>query len=233
MTTHGAASSVAFSRPFLIVVVPVAYLTALALAIMAATSGGGSPVATASLDAIHLKPHRSHPVAHRAPKPERRVASPKPTPRLVAARRIVPALEVPVRTFAPVVSRSAERVTMTPPPPALVVRIASVTTPESMQAAINSCSGPVEILWNDSQWGFHPTEIAEHDYCGGTAFSALSAGQRVQVVGGDLSGTYLVNGDRRFVALGSSPQELDGIGDIALQTCVPGGLILIGLDRIG
>lgn len=97
-----------------------------------------------------------------------------------------------------------------------------------MQSAINACTGPVEIVW-----GNLPPEVAEHDYCGGSAFSSLSAGERVRVIGGNLSGTYVVNGQRRFATAGSSADLLRGIGDIALQTCVPGGVILIGLDRVG
>lgn len=119
------------------------------------------------------------------------------------------------------------------PNPVLVVRIASVVTPATMQSAINACQGPVEILWSTDpfQWGSHPDEIAEHDYCGGTDFSSLAAGQQVQVIGGNLTGLYVVNGNRRFAGPGSSADLLDGMGAVVLQTCVPDGVVLVGLDR--
>ena len=141
------------------------------------------------------------------------------------------------RSALPIASRSYERWRphAASDTTSLVVRIWTVATPDNMQSAINSCDGPVEINWRSdpSKWGSHPDEIAEHDYCGGAEFRSLRRGQRVRVAGGDLSGLYVVNGDRRFAYAGSSADMLNGLGAIVLQTCVPGGVVLIGLDRVG
>ncbi|MGN6721024.1 MAG: hypothetical protein ACTHJM_00250 [Marmoricola sp.] len=230
MTTQWGAGPVAPKRFFLGVVVPLLYIAAMTITVMIASSGHGKHAALASSESIRLeavrdtpiaKPRTRHTQVHRlvtkrlAPRPHRpkAVSTPTPTPQYVA----------------PVVSRSASRPILEEQPPvSLVIRVASVTTPATMQAAINECNGPVEIVW-----GFVPTEIAEHDYCGGAAFSSLFAGQRVQVVGGSMAGTYVVNDQRRFAAAGSSADQLSGIGDLALQTCVSDGVVLIGLDRVG
>lgn len=140
----------------------------------------------------------------------------------------IPALE-------PAVSRSSDRkpAVVANSASVFVVRITRVATPQTMQSAIDACTGPVEILWSNDRfrWGAHPDEIAEHDYCGGSEFSSLAKGQRVRVIGGTLSGRYVVNGYRRFARAGSPAQLLNGLGAIVLQTCVPDGVVLVGLDR--
>lgn len=110
----------------------------------------------------------------------------------------------------------------------LLLRVARVVRPADMQDAINSCVGPVEILW-----GSHPLEIAQHDYCGGGWFATLVDGQEVRVTGGELTGLFRVDGSRRWERDGASADSLDGLGDLVLQTCVPGGVELVGLERIG
>jgi hypothetical protein len=224
MTTHGAATTRPPRRIFLGLVVPLLYILALAAAVSLASGGtkARSPQMTLATDHVRAKAmHRTH-HAKRATRPHRHVA--KPTVRRSHAPRVVstppPVIDVPV-------SRSDDRVAVAEVAPALVIHIAAVTGPLGMQSAINSCQGPVEIVW-----GVYPTEIAQHDYCGGSAFSALTAGQQVQVIGGGLTGTYVVNGDFRYASVGSSASQLDGIGDIALQTCVTDGVILVGLDRV-
>lgn len=227
MTTPWAAGPVFPKRLFLGVVVPVLYILALAVAVVTASNGrdGHAPSASMTLVGVRAEPSAK---PHAKPKHVVRRAEPKPSTRplhRVQTEVIRPPVQ---RDVEPVVSRSAYRAVVEESQRvALVVRVASVTTPATMQAAINRCDGPVEI-----DWGFLPTEIAEHDYCGGSAFSALSAGQQVQVVGGSMAGRYVVNGERRFAAAGSSAYQLDGIGDLALQTCVSGGVILVGLDRV-
>lgn len=228
MTTPWAAGPVFPKRLLLGVVVPVLYILALAITVVAASGGRDGHAPSASMTLVGV---RAEPVAKPHTKPKHVVQRTEPKPFTRPLHRVTTvAMRPPVQHHVePVVSRSAYRpVIEESPSVALVVRVASVTTPATMQAAINQCHGPVEI-----DWGFLPTEIAEHDYCGGSAFSALSAGQQVQVVGGSMAGRYVVNGQRRFAAAGSSAYQLDGLGDLALQTCVSGGVILVGLDRVG
>lgn len=112
------------------------------------------------------------------------------------------------------------------------IRVADVVTPASMQQAIDRCIGPVEIVRQLPAWAPHTTEIAEHNMCGGAAFDSLRRDQRIEILGGGLTGTYVVNGRHRFVTRGSSAAALDGLGDLDLQTCLGSGIIIIGLSRI-
>lgn len=212
-------------------VVPILYLLALVAAVMLATATrhhartGWTPAAAKLTQRTHAPARRErrvvhHRVSHRAP---------------AAHRASVPAHLESASNVEPAVSRSSDRLVPSPAPhPALVIRIAAVATPSTMQSAINACDGPVEIAWSSDpfQWGALPNEIAEHDYCGGAVFDSLAAGQRVEVVGGDLGGLYVVNGNRRFATAGASADVLSGVGDVVLQTCVPNGVVLVGLDRV-
>lgn len=216
---------------------PVAYLLALAMAVTMAIATPGQIVhqeaqefALRSSEAplsLHRPPRRQH---------RQRVRSLMPVRRVPRSHYRVRRMFSTWHRALPAVSRSGER----PPTPVpsseavLVIRIWTVATPDNMQTAINSCRGPVEINWRSdaSRWRVHPDEITEHDYCGGSVFRSLRRGQRVHVIGGDLSGRYVVNGKRRFASPGSSADALNSVGEIVLQTCVPGGVVLIGLDRV-
>lgn len=233
MTTSWAATPLPSRRFLLAWVVPPAYVLALTMAVMAASGGEIKQQPTAAPAALHVAGKRRLPALRHAPRRHLRVhhhrtarRAAAPVAKRTPVTRVVSAVEV---------SRSSYRSAPVPQPtPDLVIRIATVATPDTMQEAINACQGPVEIDWAREpwRWGLHPSEIAEHDYCGGSSFRALTTGQRVQVIGGDLGGFYVVDGNRRYAAAGSSAALLDGIGDIAVQTCVPGGVILIGLERV-
>lgn len=88
------------------------------------------------------------------------------------------------------------------------------------------CLGPVEY----SASGV--AVVVEHNYCGGARFLAVTTGELVHINGGDLTGTYRVNGARRLVPRGSSTDVLLGLGDVVLQSCQGGGIGLVGLTRI-
>lgn len=141
------------------------------------------------------------------------------------------------RTSAPVLSRSALRAavaTSTASTPAPKLRVASgaaiwisaVTQPNTAQAAADACRGPIEILWPGL-----PTEIAEHDYCGGAWFNSVTTGERIRVIGGTIPGEYVVNGRRLLVSHGTAASALSGLGDLVLQTCVGSRMVLVGLSR--
>lgn len=227
MTTPAAAGRSMPRRLFLARVVPVWYVLALMMAavLARASMSPAEPTKTETLQPVssRVKPvSKVHHHAHRVARPVRhhvtrpRLEPPAPRPVVAAPKRV-----------ESVVSRSDDRRQTPPPAVSLVITIASIASPATMQSAINDCLGPVEI-----DWGYFPTEIAEHDFCGGSAFSSLSTGQRVRVVGGGMPGVYVVNGQRRFAAAGSSADQLNGMGDIVLQTCVSDGVILVGLDRV-
>lgn len=233
MRTPWAARSPARRPIFLRFVVPILYLLALTGAVIAARDR-----AVVDVRSVELSQAPARTVSAAAARSVRATIFRPTAPERVArhrARRL--ALVAPVRNMTPVISRSASRSALVPSAEStpFVLRIASITTPATMQAAINACDGPVAIDWSADprRWGVHPMEIAEHDYCGGAAFTSLATQRQVRVVGGGLSGLYVVDGLRRFVPSGASASELDGLGDIALQTCVSDGMILVGLDRIG
>ncbi|MGN6162444.1 MAG: hypothetical protein ACTHOG_12185 [Marmoricola sp.] len=222
-------------RFFLAFVVPVAYLLALALAALTALApaSGTRSATAATVSQVLSKRHPSSSRRIPAHSPHRARHRARLSTHRWTLRRATPA---PAQQAFDVISRSDVRLDTVPTPhTSMVVRIAAVTTPRTMQAAIDACRGPVEIDWNSDglRWGWHPSEIAEHDFCGGSRFESLRRGQRVEVIGGTLGGTYVVNGNRRYATAGSSAEQLNGIGDIAMQTCLAKGLILIGLDRIG
>jgi len=226
-------------RFFLAFVVPVIYILALAMAALSASGTPPSARVPAALTVSQVVGKRQVPAVRRTARHTHRhrrgVHAPsgarRPRPALIAVNRPVPT----VRAASVPISRSAPRPPAPEPAPALTIRIAELATPATMQTAIDACRGPVEIDWNADplRWGLHPNEIAEHDYCGGARFPALTTGERVKVIGGTVGGLYVVNGHRRYALPGAPAEQLDGIGDIALQTCLPHGLVLIGLDRIG
>lgn len=234
MTTVCAAGSAALRRPLLGVVVPLLYLLALTGAVIAARDRADTDARPVELSRAATRTAQVAPPA----RTERsaRVLTPRTHTRIERRRARRHAVVETIPAAAPVVSRSEIRPApaVLADPAAFMLRIASVTTPATMQAAIDACQGPVEIDWraDPSRWGVHPSEIAEHDYCGGAAFKSLATGREVRVIGGGLSGLYVVNGLRRFVPSGAWASELDGMGDIALQTCVSNGMVLVGLNRI-
>lgn len=151
-----------------------------------------------------------------------------------ATPSVAPATERPAeisRSSARTAPRRAPRTTastktVTAPKSAdRVVRIAGVATSADMQRKLDACNGPIQINWST-----HTTEIAQHDYCGGSWMSKVSTGQRITVVGGTISGTYVVNGNRRTVSKDSSASALDGLGSLVLQTCVGSRMVLVGLS---
>lgn len=111
----------------------------------------------------------------------------------------------------------------------ITITVVEVTTAAGGQAAVNRCAGPVEVQYG--RWGY-PNDIIQHDYCGGAWMAFIRAGTRIRIVGGTEPGLYVANGNRRLVPKDSRVSFLQGIGDVALQTCEGSQLALIGLTRI-
>ena len=155
------------------------------------------------------------------------VAAPRP-----AARRVASSISrSTVRSTAEVSPPAPRTPARTPartqrPTTGVVIRVTAVTNPNDAQAAADACRGPIEILWPGL-----PTEIAQHDYCGGAWFDSVTTGERIEVSGGTMPGLFVVNGRRRVVNHGTSASILSGLGDLVLQTCVGSQMILVGLDR--
>lgn len=107
----------------------------------------------------------------------------------------------------------------------------SVMGPTSMSgsdALLDLCQGPVGIELG----GEHPLLVAEHDYCGGSAWMwKLREGDVVRLDGpGVTADTYVVtslsNGRRREARISDLPQG----ADVVLQTCVSETeIVLLGL----
>lgn len=95
---------------------------------------------------------------------------------------------------------------------------------------LDLCSGPVAIDLGSS----YPLLVAEHDYCGGSAWiSRLADGDVVELTGDGVDpGIFVVSaveyGQRRVARFGDMPAAT-----IVLQTCVSETkIIMVGLDPV-
>ena len=96
---------------------------------------------------------------------------------------------------------------------------------------IDACDGPVAINLGPS----HPVLVAQHDYCGGSAWmSRLDMGDAVKLAGhGVKSGTYVVTEIRFQIRLKARVSDLPDT-DVVLQTCLTEDtkkMVLVGLER--
>ncbi len=106
--------------------------------------------------------------------------------------------------------------------------VAATTMPGS-GVMLDLCQGPVAIDLGEK----YPTLLAEHDYCGGSAWMPkLAVGEAVALDGdGVEAGTYVVT------SVGHAPRGTARysdlpVGDVVLQTCVSKTqIVLVGLER--
>ncbi len=198
-------------------------LSGLALAVAALVSvtsaAGESPASAAT----------APPVVAAAPIVSLALATPTaaPTERPATVSRAADrtAARKPARTPVRTQKAAAPKTAAPKPRPARVIRIAGTATSADMQQKLDACNGPIQV-----NWAAHTTEIAQHNYCGGAWFDKVSAGQLITVEGGSIAGTYVVNGNRRYVGKGASASSLDGLGSLVLQTCVGSRMVLVGLS---
>ena len=104
------------------------------------------------------------------------------------------------------------------------------TTMPGSGVMLDLCRGPVAIDLGDT----YPLLIAEHDYCGGSAWiSQLSEGDGVQLGGeGVDAGRYVVTevgyGERRVARFSDMPSAT-----MVLQTCISETkIIMVGLEPV-
>ncbi len=105
--------------------------------------------------------------------------------------------------------------------------IAKFTDLESVDAALDACAGPVAVYLGEGR----PKLVAEHDYCGGSAWMPkLDANDIVQLTGpGVEAGLYKAETIKYVPRYDSTVDDMPD-GDVVLQTCVSKTrMVLVGL----
>ena len=117
----------------------------------------------------------------------------------------------------------------TPTPVAKFTRtIWASTTLNRSELMLDFCRGPISIDLGDAR----PVLVAEHDYCGGTAWMPrLETGDAVKLSGDGVErGTYVVTEIDHAVRGKAKVKDLPQT-DLVLQTCVtPEKMVLVGLE---
>lgn len=133
-----------------------------------------------------------------------------------------------VTTSATISQTTLPRVTA-PPDPRFSRDIFAAADLDDSIRYIDKCAGPVAIDVGDDQ----PVLIAEHDYCGGSAWiSELSDGDAVSLSGpGVNDGLYVVQRQKVETRGKADVGDLPA-GDVVLQTCISKTeLVLVGLTK--
>jgi hypothetical protein len=115
------------------------------------------------------------------------------------------------------------------PDPKFTRTIYATSTLARSELMLDFCRGPIAVdLGHD-----RPVLVAEHDFCGGSAWMPrLGEGDAVKLSGdGVEDGTYVVSTIEHAVRGQAKVRDLPDT-DIVLQTCVtPKQMVLVGLDR--
>jgi hypothetical protein len=95
--------------------------------------------------------------------------------------------------------------------------VAKYTDLDSVDPALDACAGPVAVYLGDHR----PLLVAEHDYCGGSAWMPrLRANDVVQLTGrGVEPGLYTTVAVKHVPRYDSKLKDLPE-GDVVLQTCI-------------
>ncbi len=105
--------------------------------------------------------------------------------------------------------------------------IAKVSGLDDVDAALNACAGPVAVYLGHK----HPLLVAEHDYCGGSAWMPkLKANDVVQLTGrGVEAGLYTAEVVKYVPRYDSTLEDMPDT-DVVLQTCISRTrMVLVGL----
>lgn len=105
--------------------------------------------------------------------------------------------------------------------------IAKVTSLDGVDPALDACAGPVAVWLGNG----HPILVAEHDYCGGSAWMPkIRSNDVVQLTGpGVEPGLYRAETIKYVPRYDSKVKDMPD-GDIVLQTCVSRTrMVLVGL----
>lgn len=117
-----------------------------------------------------------------------------------------------------------------PAPPRFARTTVVETSLAGSTAALDRCVGPVAVALGDDR----PVLVAEHDYCGGSAWiSRLRLGDTVRLDGAGVEAdTYVVTEigtDRR----GEAKVKNLPAADVVLQTCIsPEDIVLVGVEKL-
>lgn len=106
--------------------------------------------------------------------------------------------------------------------------IYATSTLARSELMLDFCRGPIAIDVGDHR----PVLVAEHDYCGGTAWMPkLAKGEAIKLSGdGVKDGTYVVTTIEHGIRGKTKVRELPD-ADIVLQTCVTTDkMILVGME---
>jgi hypothetical protein len=115
------------------------------------------------------------------------------------------------------------------PDPRFTRTIYATSTLARSELMLDFCRGPIAVDLGDDR----PVLVAEHDFCGGSAWMPkLGEGEAVKLSGdGVEDGTYVVSTIELAVRGQAKVRDLPDT-DIVLQTCVtPKTMVLVGLDR--
>jgi hypothetical protein len=105
--------------------------------------------------------------------------------------------------------------------------IAKFTDLDGVDPALDACAGPVAVYLGDQR----PVLVAEHDYCGGSAWMPkIDANDVVQLTGpGVEAGLYMAETIKYVPRYDSKLRDMPD-GDVVLQTCVSRTrMVLVGL----
>jgi hypothetical protein len=105
--------------------------------------------------------------------------------------------------------------------------IAKFTDLKSVDPALDACAGPVAVYLGEGR----PKLVAEHDYCGGSAWmSKIDANDVVQLTGpGVEAGLYAAETIKYVPRYDSTVNDMPD-ADVVLQTCISKTeMVLVGL----
>lgn len=99
---------------------------------------------------------------------------------------------------------------------------------DGVDPALDACAGPVAVDLGDG----HPVLVAEHDYCGGSAWiPKLESDDVVGLRGPGVEPGLYTAGEIKYVPRQGSQVEDLPDGDVVLQTCVSRStMVLVALD---
>jgi len=122
-------------------------------------------------------------------------------------------------------------VVVQPPDPEFTRTMFAVATIETVDQKIDECRGPVAVPLGSTQ----PILVAEHDYCGGSAWiSRLEIDEAVSLNGPGLDEGLYVATELKTVARGNATVADLPQTDIVLQTCISKTeMVLVGLTEFG
>jgi hypothetical protein len=148
---------------------------------------------------------------------------------VVVAGRPAPSREPSAHTALQTADLAHVTKPVPPPKPSFTRTIYATSSLARSELMLDFCRGPIAI-----QLGGHwPVLVAEHDYCGGSAWMPrLGRGDAVKLSGdGIVDGTYVVKRVTHGVRGKARVHDLPAT-DIVLQTCVaPDTMVFVGLDR--